>query len=160
MGISSRFCMIFALLFLAATTGLQALDPAKCAKEVLFSFFPEPIVKEVMQKHNIPPKQIDAIVKELSQIDKQLIDTTEAKAAKLPQDKRYNVKEKKELFRQTMLEFFMKAMKNNGITDPQLAVTMLNEIQETRTNLFEECKKHAAEEQQQMHREEERGETG
>lgn len=124
-----------------------ALSASDCSQDLLLSFFPEVFVKESLEENEIPKDKWDAILKELAVRDKDLIKKVEAKAAQMDPNP---LKEQKDpvqraaavkLFRDTLQENFTAAFNANGITDNEVILTILDEVQEKRAKRFEECMK-------------------
>lgn len=118
----------------------QAAD--ECSKELLLAYFPEPFVKETLKKHNVPQDQWDAIQKELSSKDKDVIKTVEQKAAKMdpnplkdPQARQAAIK----LFRETLYQVFADVLKAHGVTDEKQIQAMLDDVQQQKAQRFAKC---------------------
>ena len=105
------------------------------------------MVKESLEKHNIPKDKWDAILKDLAAKDKDLIKTVETKAAQMNPNplKSQNDSSQRsvavKLFRDTLQESFTSAFNANGITDKTEILAILDEVQEKRAKRFEECMK-------------------
>lgn len=137
-------------LFMSPLSICAQQSPQDCSKEVLFSFFPRSIVRQVLQNNQIPQDRWEGILNGLSEQDKDLINRVESKASQLSPEMQNDRKQKIQLLRDIMLQSFTDVMKDNGITDQKLIVKLLNEIQETRAKLFEACKKNAPMDQQRQ----------
>lgn len=114
----------------------------ECAKELLLSYFPEPIVLETLKRFSIPQDKVDGIVRSLSNRDKEVIKLVEEKAAAMnpnplkdPQQRQVAVK----LFRETLFQAFSDALKENGITDTNKFQAMLDDIQQQKAKKFAMC---------------------
>lgn len=124
----------------------------ECAKELLLSYFPEPIVTETLKRFNVPEDKLPAIVKSLSSKDKEVVKIVEQKASAMtpnplkdPQQRQAAMK----LFRETLLQVFTSAMKENGIEDTSQFQAMLDDIQQQKAKKFAMCmEKHRAHLQQ------------
>ena len=134
----------------AAETPSSADD---CAKELLLSYFPEPIVNETLKRFNVDTKKWAGISKSLASKDKEVVKTVEEKASSMnpnplkdPQQRQAAVK----LFRDTLLQVFTAAMKENGINDTSKFQAMLDDIQQQKAKMFAMCmEKHKQQAQKQ-----------
>ncbi len=129
--------------------GLSAEAPAaapaatdECAKELLLSYFPEPIVIETLKRFNVAQDKWAGINKSLSSKDKEVVKIVEEKAAAMhpnplkdPQQRQAAVK----LFRETLLQVFSDAMKDNGMQDASQFQAMLDDIQQQKAKKFAMC---------------------
>lgn len=113
-----------------------------CAKELLLSYFPAPIVTDTLKKFDVPQDKWAGITKSLSEKDKAVVKMVETKAASMnpnplkdPQQRQAAVK----LFRDTLMEVFSGAMKDNGIEDTSKFQAMLDEIQQQKAKKFAMC---------------------
>ena len=113
-----------------------------CARELLLSYFPAPIVNETLKRFNIPQDKWDQISKSLASKDKDVVKTVEQKASTMnpnplkdPQQRQAAVK----LFRDTLLQVFSDAMKENGVTDADKYQAMLDDIQQQKAKMFAMC---------------------
>lgn len=130
---------------LMAPTAMSAAEPAvadECAKELLLSYFPEPIVTETLKRFAIPQDKVNGIVKSLSSKDKDVVRLVEEKAAAMnpnplkdPQQRQAAVK----LFRDTLLQVFTDGLKENGVTDTSKFQAMLDDIQQQKAKKFAMC---------------------
>lgn len=118
----------------------QAAD--ECSRELLLAYFPEPFVKETLKKFNVPQDQWDAIQKDLSSKDKDVIKTVESKASQMdpnplkdPQARQAAVK----LFRETLLQVFSDVMKAHGVNDDKQIQSMLDDVQQQKAQRFAKC---------------------
>jgi hypothetical protein len=132
-------------------TSLSAIDNTaqdECVRELLLSYFPEPIVNETLKKFNVPQDKWPAIVKALGQKDKEVVKLVEEKAAKMTPNPLKDAKERQaavKLFRDTLLEVFSDSMKANGMTDTSQFQAMLDDIQQQKAKKFAMCmEKHKA----------------
>lgn len=130
--------------FAAATSAVSAAAPQdeECSQEILLSYFPASFVGDTLTRFNVPKDQWDAITKELSVKDKDIIKQVEAKAGKMtpnplkdPQQRQAAVK----LFRDTLLENFSAVMKAHGVTDDKQIQSMLDDIQQQKAKRFARC---------------------
>lgn len=138
-GLVLGFCSLMAPCSVSAD---MASAREECAKELLLSYFPEPIVKETLKRFNIPQDKWPAITKSLSAKDKEVVKMVEQKAATMnpnplkdPQQRQAAVK----LFRETLLQVFSDAMKENGVQDASQFQAMLDDIQQQKAKKFAMC---------------------
>jgi monomeric isocitrate dehydrogenase len=128
---------------IAAETSASELNiDDTCTKEFLMSFFPEKLVRETLERHNVPKDQWDGIVKDLNAKDKEIIQTVEEKAAKIDPQLLKDPERRKEavkIFRETILIAFSGVMKDHGVKDAQQIQDMLDEIQKQKAKKFAEC---------------------
>ena len=104
--------------------------------------FPAPIVNETLKRFNVPQDKWAGITKSLSNKDKEVVKIVEGKAAgmnpnplKDPQQRQGAVK----LFRETLLQVFTDALKENGLTDTDKFQAMLDDIQQQKAKKFAMC---------------------
>lgn len=114
----------------------------ECAKELLLSYFPEPIVLDTLKHFSVPQDKWAGITKSLSAKDKEIVKIVEEKAKAMnpnplkdPQQRQAAIK----LFRDTLLEVFSDALKENGITDSSKFQAMLDDIQQQKAKKFAMC---------------------
>lgn len=114
----------------------------ECAKELLLSYFPEPIVTDTLKRFSIPQDKWAAIASTLSTKDKDVVKMVEEKAAAMnpnplkdPQQRPAAVK----LFRETLFQVFSDALKENGISDTTKFQVMLDDIQQQKAKKFAMC---------------------
>lgn len=113
-----------------------------CSKENLLSFFPQPIVFQVFQEHDVPQEKWRAIYEELKKQDREIISRVEEKAGKMSPNPLKDLRHRAEavkLFRDTLAESFRETMKKFGIEDPEQIQEMLEEIQIQKARAFAEC---------------------
>lgn len=127
-------CMVSAA---AAPAGVD-----ECARELLLSYFPEPIVIDTLKRFSVPQEKWSGITATLSNKDKEVVKIVEQKAASMspnplkdPQQRQAAVK----LFRETLLQVFSDALKENGITDESNFQAMLDDIQQQKAKKFAMC---------------------
>lgn len=142
----------------AAPAAALPMVQDECARELLLSYFPEPIVKEALKKFNVPEDKWAAITKSLSAKDKEVVKIVEQKASAMnpnplkdPQQRQAAVK----LFRETLLQIFSDAMKEGGVTDSSQFQAMLDDIQQQKAKKFAMCmekQKAQLEKSQQTHK--------
>lgn len=144
-----HFKAAMATLFFGACTLISsgqteaAAQPTdECAREILLSYFPESMVDESLKKFDIPQDKWAGITKVLSSKDKDIVKLVEDKASKMnpnplkdPQQRQAAVK----LFKDTLLEVFTDAMKQNGITDTSKFQAILDDIQQQKAKKFAMC---------------------
>lgn len=114
----------------------------ECSRELLLSYFPEAFVNDTLKRFNIPEDKWAAINKSLSNKDKEVVKLVEEKASAMtpnplkdPQQRQAAVK----LFRETLLQVFSEALKENGLTDTNQYQAMLDDIQQQKAKKFAEC---------------------
>lgn len=114
----------------------------ECAKELLLSYFPEPIVVDTLKRFSIPEDKVAGITQSLSKKDKEIVKLVEEKVSAMnpnplkdPQQRQAAVK----LFRETLLQVFTDALKENGITDTSKFQAMLDDIQQQKAKKFAMC---------------------
>jgi len=137
--------LIIGLGVLAAPTAIAAATPTatdECARELLLSYFPEPIVTDTLKKFNIPQEKWAGINHSLAKHDKEIVKLVEQKASAMnpnplkdPQQRQAAVK----LFRETLLQVFTDAMKENDVEDSSQYQAMLDEIQQQKAKKFALC---------------------
>lgn len=130
---------------LVAPCGAVAIESAgteECAKDYLLSYFPAPIVKETLKQFNIPQDKWDGIIKSLGNKDKEVVKIVEQKASQMnpnplkdPQQRQAAVK----LFRETLMQVFTDALKENNLTDTSKFQAMLDDIQQQKAKKFAMC---------------------
>lgn len=139
----ATLCMTLGALMLSAN--LSAAEPAgqdECTKELLLSYFPESMVNDTLKRFNIAQDKWAGIAKSLSSKDKDVVKLVEQKAAAMnpnplkdPQQRQAAVK----LFRETLLQVFSDAMRENGIQDASQFQAMLDDIQQQKAKRFAMC---------------------
>jgi hypothetical protein len=140
------FCMgMSALLFHGNLNAADSAAPAlmdECSRDLLLSYFPEKFVNETFKKFNIAEDKWAAINASLASKDKDIVKLVEQKAASMnpnplkdPQQRQAAVK----LFRETLLQVFTEALKNNGIQDTSQFQGMLDDIQQQKAKKFAQC---------------------
>lgn len=130
---------------LMAPCAISAAVPTaadECAKELLLSYFPEPIVTDTLKRFSVPQDKWVGIAKSLSNKDKEVVKIVEQKASTMnpnplkdPQQRQAAVK----LFRETLLQVFSDALKENGMTDTSKFQAMLDDIQQQKAKKFAMC---------------------
>lgn len=140
--IMSLFVGVAALMAPCGLSAIATSGADECAKELLLSYFPEPIVTDALKRFSIPNDKWDGITKSLSSKDKEVVKIVEEKAATMnpnplkdPQQRQAAVK----LFRETLLQVFSDALKENGITDTSKFQAMLDDIQQQKAKKFAMC---------------------
>lgn len=134
---------------------IQAAAPTamdECSKELLLSYFPAAFVNDTLKRFNIPEDKWEGINKSLSIKDKDIVKIVEQKASSMtsnplkdPQQRQTAVK----LFRETLLQVFTDALKENGITDANKFQAMLDDIQQQKAKKFAQCMEKQKEQIQQ-----------
>lgn len=150
--------MLKSILFLSALLGIAfslpseetpspsptaAIDLSLCRKEVLMTFFPSPIVKDVLVRNKVSEEIADKIAKELSQKDSEVIKTVEIKASKMDPNPLNDLAQRDtavKVFRETLFEVFAKSLKSNQVTaDDNQIQSILDDMQQMKGKLFVEC---------------------
>jgi hypothetical protein len=114
----------------------------ECAKELLLSYFPEPIVTETLKKFKVPEDKWTGITRSLSAKDKEIVKLIEQKAATMNPNPLKDVQHRQaavKLFRDTLLQVFTDALKENGIQDTSQIQAMLDDIQQQKAKKFAMC---------------------
>ena len=114
----------------------------ECAKELLLSYFPEPIVLETLKHFNVPEDKWAGIAKSLAEKDKQVVKMVEAKASAMNPNPLKDTQQRQaavKLFRDTLYEVFSDALKENGVQDQTQFTSMLDEIQQQKAKKFAMC---------------------
>ena len=126
---------------------VSAIEPPpaaedECAKELLLSYFPEPLVKETLKKFKVPEAQWAGITKSLTSQDKEIVKLVEDKAAKMNPNPLKDSQQRQvavKLFRDTLLEVFSNALTENGFKDKSQFQPMLDDIQQQKAKKFAIC---------------------
>lgn len=118
---------------------LSANSEISCTKQILRSYFPRPIVKAVLMKHELPKEKVELVATELSTIDKEIDNDIEAKIAKLKFNPLQNREEAGQIFRKTLYEAFAQILVKNQIEDPKEIQMYYEEIHMQKSKLFLEC---------------------
>lgn len=118
--------------------------PDSCSKELLLSYFPEVFVTQTLIKFNVPQEKHAAIVKSLSNKDKDVVKQVEEKASAMnpnplkdrdPSQRQVAIK----IFRETLLQVFGDTMRDNGVSDTTKIQSMLDDIQQQKAKNFASC---------------------
>lgn len=119
------------------------IDPTLCTKEVLMTFFPQPVVKAVLVQHQVSEEEANQIAKELSQKDQEVVKTVETKASKMEPNPLNDLNQRDtavKIFRETLYEVFAKVLKAHDVkADDNQIQTILDDMQEAKGKLFVEC---------------------
>lgn len=113
-----------------------------CSKEVLMTFFPQPIVKAILIRNKIPAEQAEAISKELANKDQDIVKMVEKKAAQSENNPFRDFSHREEaikMFREILFEVFSDVLKKYGVEDKEKLRKILDDIQEAKGKLFVEC---------------------
>ncbi len=117
-----------------------------CSSEALRAFFPEKFVKNTFKKFAVPQDKWSPITEALRSKEKEIFSQIEAKAANMnpnPLKDRSQQTIAVKLFKETILEASLGPFKDNGIDDEKQIQAMLEDIQNQKTQQFQECiKKH------------------
>lgn len=114
----------------------------KCTQEELMHFFPSQIVESILIKADIPKDKAESIALTLSKKEKELSKILESRSEKLTENAS-NIASQREavskIYHESLYEVFSKVMNENGVTDSHRIQQMLDELQDTRSQLFLEC---------------------
>lgn len=120
----------------------QSSSIAKCTKEELMTFFPQPVVQSVLIQANIPQEEATEIAKELSYKNTDLVKQVEEKASKLNPNPFKDLSQRDlaiRIYRETLYEVFAKVLKAHGVTNEDQIQTLLDEMQVAKSKLFIDC---------------------
>lgn len=126
----------------AANEAALKADATVCSKQNLMTFFPEPVVKAVLNKRQLPQDEVDAIAKELSQKDQEIVKIVETKASSMEPNPFKDPSQRDaahQVFKEALFEVFANTMKAHGIKDENQIEAILEEIRATKGKLFVEC---------------------
>ncbi len=143
----SRLCCftvmsLTCLATLCAETETVPSSAVKCTKEELMTFFPKPVVKEVLTKAHLSQDQVNEIAQELSYKDSELVKLVEEKAAKIEPNPFKDLSQRDlaiKIYRETLYEVFAKVLKAHGVTNEDQIQTLLDDMQESKSKLFIDC---------------------
>lgn len=114
-----------------------------CTKEVLMTFFPQPVVKEVLLQQHISADQAESIAKELaSKKNSEIIKLVEEKASRMDPNPFKDLNQRDtavKIFRETLYDVFASVLQKYGMTDEKKVHALLDAIQEAKGKLFVEC---------------------
>jgi hypothetical protein len=119
-----------------------AVKSLDCTKEELMTFFPKPIVQDVLIREKFTPEQAERMSQELSKKDQELVKIVEEKASKLNPNPFKDLNQRDlaiKIYRETLFEVFAKVLKANGVTDDERIQQILDTIQQSKSKLFIEC---------------------
>lgn len=128
-----------------AANPLTAVDEnllEHCTKEVFLSYFPEPLVNEVLREYNIQESLWPEINNKLKEQDLNIINTVLDKASSLspnPLDDDSKRDVVISIFRESLYEAFFRVMKEYGIDNEQQIRAMLDQIQYMKGKAFKQC---------------------
>lgn len=137
--------LTFSNLFAADDSETKYVTPQpdeQCSKEVLMSFFPKPIVTDVLTENKISNDKITVIVSELAKQNDSIIKMVQEKASKMDPNPLKDPAKREEaakIFKGTILDVFGNVLKAQGVTDEAQIKTMLDTIQERKAKLFADC---------------------
>lgn len=121
----------------------HSIDTALCSKEILMSFFPQPVLKNVLIKHKVSEETADKIAKELSHKDQEVVKTVEHKAGEMEPNPLNDLSQRDlaiKIFRETLFQVFSQSLKDNKLSfDDAQIQTILDDMQEAKGKLFVEC---------------------
>ncbi|CDR34992.1 hypothetical protein [Criblamydia sequanensis] len=138
---------LIAIAFVAALQSMQfnashAEEVQECSRELLLSYFPEPFVKNSLDKFDVNQAERASIISDLENQDQEVIKKVEEKASqKDPNPLKTPVKREEavKLFRETLFEVFSDVMKKHGETDDKRIQLMLDDIQHQKAKYFVRC---------------------
>lgn len=113
-----------------------------CSKEVLMTFFPQPIVRAILIRNKVPTDQAETISRELASRDQDIVKMVEKKASQKENNPFRDFSHREEaikMFRETLYEVFSSVLKKYGMNDDEKMRTLLDDIQEAKGRLFVEC---------------------
>lgn len=144
MKLTTFFMCAFSLL---ASIPLTAEDDPSCAApcpmELFVAFFPEPFVRATLVKFDVPVEKRLDIQKQLTHHELDINSIVEAKAAKMtpnPLNQPDQQEEVIKLFDDAVLQVFRQVMNDNGITDEDQIVKMLDDIHKQKADRFKSCR--------------------
>lgn len=136
------FHLLMGAISLAAPGILSSQEKELCSKEMLMSYFPEPIVMATLDQFKIPQAQHSLIMKDLAEKDGQIAPMVEERAAKMTPNPLRESKMRQEavkIFRDTLFEVFTSVMNAHGINDKEQIRAMLDDIQKQKARQFANC---------------------
>jgi hypothetical protein len=113
-----------------------------CTKEVLMTFFPKPLIKNVLIQYKISDQEAEKIAQELSTKDQEVVRRVEKKASAMDPNPLKELNEKDaalKLFRETLFEVFAEVLNAHGVEDSDKVRLMLDDMQAAKGKLFVEC---------------------
>ena len=123
-------------------TGVESESESACSPEVLVVYFPGIVVRETLNRFEVPEDKWNFIIEELNEKENQIIKIIENKASgidpnplKYPQQRQIVLK----ITRETLFEIFAEALKKHGFTDESKVQPMLDDIQKQIALRFAEC---------------------
>lgn len=135
-------CSLLLIPHTSVSASEAASDTDDCAKELLLSYFPEPLVKETLKKFHVPEDKWAGITKSLTSHDKEIVKIVEQKASKMSPNPLKDSQQRQvavKLFRDTLLETFSNTLIENGVTDKTQFLAMLDDIQQQKAKKFAMC---------------------
>ncbi len=113
-----------------------------CATEVLMTFFPQPIVKDILVKHQIPLAEAEAIAQELSQKNRDITKLLENQVIQLDSSSFRDINRREIIMKaskEALYDVFATVLKSHGITDDNQIHVFLDDMQEAKRVLFIQC---------------------
>jgi hypothetical protein len=121
----------------------SSVDTSLCTKEVLMTFFPQPVVKAILIRHGISESEANKIAKELSSKDPQVIKLVESKASAMDPNPLNDVNQRDtavRIFSDTLYEVFSNVLKAHNVEASDNDIqTILDDTKEVKGKLFVEC---------------------
>ncbi|WP_154017832.1 hypothetical protein [Candidatus Protochlamydia phocaeensis] len=137
------------VMILACSTTMAAQDKAdissdslSCSKTELMTYFPKPLVKNILIKADLSQNQADSISEELAHKSQELEKIVSEKAAKLDPNPFKDLSQRDiaiKIYRETLYEVFAKVLKAHGITDDDRIQTLLDQVQIAKSKMFIDC---------------------
>ena len=115
------------------------IDSSLCTKDVLIKFFPEPIVKQVLQKHQIPSDKAQSVAQALELKNSEITKTVEERTDETYANDTPSVGAISKIYQETVYEIFSNTLKEQGINDEDQIQTILEDIKSIRKKLFIDC---------------------
>lgn len=141
-----KFCRI---IFLgAAVCGLgwlhaeNEVDEKICQSDILLSYFPEPIVDEVLKKNQIPENLWASILADLAKQNALVEKIVAKKNAEMKRNPFWNMKKKNDttdIYLETLHDLFSQTMQKFGVTNQDQVASMLDEIHYRKGKLIKHC---------------------
>jgi hypothetical protein len=120
----------------------DVISAKNCTKEVLMTFFPQPLTKDILVRHGIAAETAEKISKELAEKDQDIVKLVDKKASAMnpnPFREQNQREEAIKIFKETLYEIFASVLKKHNITDETQIQSLLNELREAKGKLFIEC---------------------
>ena len=112
-----------------------------CSKDMLMTFFPQPIVKEVLLKYNLSETQAEQVAKQLSKKNDEVVKIVKQKASQMNPNPLNDLTERDQIikiFKESVYEILEGVLKDH-IQDPKQIQAIQEDIQEAKGKMFVEC---------------------